>query len=77
MSDPLRSGAIFRVAPDDPVLRSPVPRLHASGGGSGSTLHRPSPQRPAMASTRSSFEELYRQSPMPKVIAGFSRPSPR
>lgn len=81
MSDPLRSGAIFNVDPNDPALRSPVPRTKPGavrGMAAPSQLHRPSPQRPAGSTTRQSFEELYRQSPMPKVIAGTRtvRPSP-
>eukprot|EP01043_Picozoa_sp_COSAG02_P101051 COSAG02_NODE_37118_length_446_cov_0.835735_1_plen_120_part_10 len=51
----------------------------AMGGGGATGLHRPNPQRAASSVTRTSFEELYRQSPMPKVIAAGGRvvrPSP-
>lgn len=54
-------------------------RAGTGGGGASSGLHRPNPQRPASSVTRTSFEELYRQSPMPKVIAAGGRvvrPSP-
>ena len=81
--DPLRTGAIFQVDPNHPALRSPVPRLHARGTANAGApsdlpaqLHRPSPQRAASSVTRTSFEELYRQSPMPKVIASGGRVRP-
>ena len=94
MSDPLRSGAIFRA--DLHVLQSPVPRVvrragespsapppaAAAAGSSASaplgpgsayrnSLHRPAAQKPSVGGggTRTTFEELYQASPLPKVVA--------